>query len=144
MKKWLAQTEKWQQSLWGHLELGSGSLSPASAGLQPGHELLGCLVLQVGAHIAGVGAVCVPSKQTPLGTHRWELCSHPFALFDNCCIYVLIKTKFAIASETPVVPSTFKRFRSVDIYRPTNHSLALHRSGSGALQIKSPAVAVKV
>lgn len=58
------------ESVGGHLGLGSGSLSPASAGLQPGHELLGCLVLQVGAHVAGVGAVCVPSKQTPVEKHR--------------------------------------------------------------------------
>lgn len=48
----------------GPLGLGPGSLAPASAGLQPGHELLGRLVLQVGAHVAGVGAVCVPSKHT--------------------------------------------------------------------------------
>lgn len=37
-------------------------LSSASAGLQPVHKLLGCLVLQVGAHVAGVGAVCMASK----------------------------------------------------------------------------------
>lgn len=41
------------------------SLSSASAGLQPGHKLLGRLVLQVGAHVAGVGAVCMAPEQTP-------------------------------------------------------------------------------
>lgn len=40
----------------------TSSVSSASAGLQPGHELLGCLILQVGAHVAGVGAICVASK----------------------------------------------------------------------------------
>lgn len=34
-------------------------LSSASTVLQPGHKLLGRLVLQVGADVAGVGAVCV-------------------------------------------------------------------------------------
>lgn len=57
-------------------------------------------------------------------------------------VNVLIKTEYTKASETPVVPSTFMRFRSVHIYRPANHSLTLHRSGSGALRIKGPAVAV--
>lgn len=36
-------------------------LSSASASLQPGHKLLGCLILQVGAHVAGVGTVCMAS-----------------------------------------------------------------------------------
>lgn len=48
------------------------SLSSASAGLQPGHKLLGRLVLQVGAHVTGVGAVCVASEQTPAASIIWE------------------------------------------------------------------------
>lgn len=48
------------------------SLSPASASLQPGHKLLGRLVLQVGTHIAGVGAVCMASKRTPVETHTFR------------------------------------------------------------------------
>lgn len=79
MKKWLVQTETSDNRVGGDMwEWGSASLPPASAGLQPGHELLGCLVLQVGAHVAGVGAVCVPSKQTPAGTHRSDLCTFIF------------------------------------------------------------------
>lgn len=84
MKKWLVQTETSDNRVGGDMwEWGSASLPPASAGLQPGHELLGCLVLQVGAHVAGVGAVCVPSKQTPAGTHRSDL--HTF-IFQDCII----------------------------------------------------------
>lgn len=49
------------------------SLSPASASLQPGHKLLGRLVLQVGAYVAGVSAVCVASEQTPVTrTHAFR------------------------------------------------------------------------
>lgn len=44
------------------------SLSSASASLKPVHKLLGCLVLQVGAHVAGVGAVCMASKYAPVET----------------------------------------------------------------------------
>lgn len=46
----------------------SGLLPSASASLQPRHKLLDRLVLQVRAHVAGVGAVCVPSKQAPAET----------------------------------------------------------------------------
>lgn len=50
----------------GCIILGNGkswisSISSPSASLQPGHKLLGCLVLQVGTHIAGVSAVCMAS-----------------------------------------------------------------------------------
>lgn len=45
-----------RQALW------LGLLSSASAGLQPGDELLCRLVLQVGAHITGVGAVRMASE----------------------------------------------------------------------------------
>lgn len=84
MKKWLVQTETSDNRVGGDMwEWGWASLPPASASLQPGHELLGCLVLQVGAHVAGVGAVCVPSKQTPAGTHRSDLCTF---IFQDCII----------------------------------------------------------
>lgn len=75
-EEWLVQTETSRVG-------GGGSLSPASARLQPGHKLLGRLVLQVGAHVAGVGAVCVPSKHPPAGRHRRESCSHAFAVFGT-------------------------------------------------------------
>lgn len=86
MKKRLVQTETNDNRVGGNIwgaALGSASLSPASAGLQPGHELLGRLVLQVGAHVAGVGAVCVPSEQAAVGTHRWELRSHSLELLGT-------------------------------------------------------------
>lgn len=52
--------------------LRSSLLSPASASLQPGHKLLCRLVLQVAADVAGVGAICMASEQTPTETHTFK------------------------------------------------------------------------